>query len=257
LASGAGVVWAKDRVRAYGKAMKGARRMLAALVHMTGGAPPRGTELVSIKYSNSANGDSRGIFIEFEAVVFVTKYHKNIGQTGKGKVIHRYMPREVGELVVYYLWFVSPFWQKVNGAARGKAVDEGEYMWEPRLEQSWAMPVRKRQRSENASSQRSSQGSGIRSNKRARSSVGLAASQDVWEESADDSKSAAEQERGVEYWNSNRVKHAIQKEGLQHMGVLLDIMSWRHGTKAMYRRYIDNAAAVKAFLDADESENEE
>ncbi|CAN9206868.1 unnamed protein product [Alternaria alternata] len=88
LARGAGVVWAKDRVRAYGQAMKEARRKLAALVHMTGGAPPRGTELVSIKYRNSANGDSRGIFIEDGAVVFVTKYHKNVGQTGKGKVIH-------------------------------------------------------------------------------------------------------------------------------------------------------------------------
>ncbi|CAN9175108.1 unnamed protein product [Alternaria alternata] len=88
LARGAGVVWAKDRVRAYGQAMKEARRKLAALVYMTGGALPRGTELVLIKYRNSANGDSRGIFIEDGAVVFVTKYHKNVGQTGKGKVIY-------------------------------------------------------------------------------------------------------------------------------------------------------------------------
>jgi hypothetical protein len=43
---------------------------------------------VSIKYKNSANSDSCGIFIEDGAVVFVTKYYKNIGQTGKGKVIH-------------------------------------------------------------------------------------------------------------------------------------------------------------------------
>ena len=198
-----------------------------------------------------------GFFIKDEVVVFVTMYHKNIGQTGKGKDIHQYMPREVGELVVYHLWFISPFWQKIDGAARGKAVDRGEYMCEPRPEQSWAMPVRKRQRSERASSQKSNQGSGSRSNKRARSSVGPVASQDVREESADDSEPAAEQEREVEYQNSNRVKHAIQKEGLQHMGVPLNIMSWRHGTKAMYRRYIDNAAAVKAFLDADESEDEE
>jgi hypothetical protein len=58
--------------------MKEARRRLAVLVHMTGGGPLRGTELVSIKYKNSANGDSCGIFIEDGAVVFVTKYHKNI-----------------------------------------------------------------------------------------------------------------------------------------------------------------------------------
>jgi hypothetical protein len=66
-------------VKAYSKAMKEARVRLAALVHMAGGAPPRGTELVTVKHSNSANGDSRGIFIEDGLVVFVTKYHKNVG----------------------------------------------------------------------------------------------------------------------------------------------------------------------------------
>jgi hypothetical protein len=43
---------------------------------------------VLIKYRNSANGDSRRIFIEDGAVVFVTKYYKNVGQIGKGKVIY-------------------------------------------------------------------------------------------------------------------------------------------------------------------------
>lgn len=102
-AQGGGVVWVKDRLRAYGEAMKTSRQSLAALVHMTGGAPPRGSELVSIKFKNSANSDSRGIFIEDSVVCFVTRYHKNIRQTGTGKVIHRYVPREVGELVVFYL----------------------------------------------------------------------------------------------------------------------------------------------------------
>jgi hypothetical protein len=58
------------------------------LVHITGGGPPQGTKLVSIKYKNSANSNSRRIFIKDGAVVFVTKYHKNIRQTGKGKVIY-------------------------------------------------------------------------------------------------------------------------------------------------------------------------
>jgi hypothetical protein len=75
-------------VRAYRQAIKEARRKLAALVHITGGALPRGTKLVLIKYRNSANGDSRRIFIKDGAVVFITKYYKNVRQIGKGKVIH-------------------------------------------------------------------------------------------------------------------------------------------------------------------------
>jgi hypothetical protein len=68
--------------------MKEACCKLAALVHITGGALLRGTKLVLIKYRNSANSDSCRIFIKDGAVVFVTKYYKNVGQTGKGKVIY-------------------------------------------------------------------------------------------------------------------------------------------------------------------------
>jgi hypothetical protein len=182
--------------------MKEARCRLAVLVHITGGGPPRGTELVSIKYKNSANSDSRGIFIKDGAVVFVTKYHKNIGQTGKGKVIHQYVLREVGELVVYYLWFASLFWRQINGAVLGKAVDGGEYVWEPQPKKGWQMPDRKRGRRRGASSQKSSSSSSsnkrARASDRARASVDPATSQDVWEESADDSELPAEQQREVE-----------------------------------------------------------
>jgi hypothetical protein len=68
--------------------MKEACCRLAVLVHITGGGPLRGTKLVLIKYKNSTNSNSCRIFIKDSAVVFVTKYHKNIRQTGKGKVIH-------------------------------------------------------------------------------------------------------------------------------------------------------------------------
>jgi hypothetical protein len=47
-------------------------------MHMTGGAPPRSSKLVTIKYRNSTNRDSYEIFIKDRAVVFMTKYHKNI-----------------------------------------------------------------------------------------------------------------------------------------------------------------------------------
>jgi uncharacterized C2H2 Zn-finger protein len=232
LATGGGVVWLQGRVKAYSKAMKEARSKLAALVHMTGGAPPRGTELVTVKHSNTANGDSRGISIEDGLVVFVTKYHKNVGQTGKGKVIHRYLPREVGELVVFYLWFARPFWQQVEGAVQGRAVDVSAYVWEPEPEQRWQQPERKRKR------------------KRQR----------VAEEEDDDGEveedKACQGQGWVETWNSNRVRHAIERASLQHMGVKMNIMGWRHSTKAAYRRYIKNDAAVKAFADAANSDDE-
>ena len=45
-------------------------------------------------------GGHRNPFIEDGTVVFVTRYHKGYEVTGDVKIIHRYLPREVGELVV-------------------------------------------------------------------------------------------------------------------------------------------------------------
>jgi hypothetical protein len=121
-------VWAESCIQVYGQAMKGARQELAPLVHITGGGPPRGLELVTVTYKNSANRDSWGTNIEDGYVRVTTTYYKNIGQTGKSKVIHRYLPREVGELVVYYLWFASPFWHQINRAVHGKAEEVSAYV---------------------------------------------------------------------------------------------------------------------------------
>jgi hypothetical protein len=63
---------------------------------MTGGQPARGTEVVTVQYMNSPNGESRGVFIEDGLMVYVTMYHKGIGASAKAKIIHRYLPREVG-----------------------------------------------------------------------------------------------------------------------------------------------------------------
>ena len=85
------------------------REKLAICVHITAGQPPRGPELLSIRHHNSAAGGHRNVFIEDGLVAFVTRYHKGFYASGDAKVIHRYVPREVGELVVWYLWLVLPF----------------------------------------------------------------------------------------------------------------------------------------------------
>jgi len=245
IAAGKAAVWQKEGVEAYRQAMKTFRRDLAALVHMTGGMPARGTELVSVQYKNSANGDTRGIFIEDGLVAYVTAYHKNVGSTGKSKVIHRYLPREVGELVVYYLWFVLPFWERMESAASGKPVTGSAYIWEPEPEKEWTMPRRERKR---------------RRLDRAGSGRAMQEEDDDGEEEEEEEgedMGAEEARPTVELWNSNRVKYAIQNASLQYMSVKLNIMAWRHGTKAIYRRYVDRQAVVKAVVQGDEDGSDE
>ncbi|KAF7564130.1 uncharacterized protein PtrM4_154560, partial [Pyrenophora tritici-repentis] len=90
------------------------REKLAVLMHITGGQPARGPELLSVRHSNTVQGGHRNIFIEDGMVVFVTRYHKGYKVSGDVKIIHRYLPREVGELVVWYMWLVLPFQQRLE-----------------------------------------------------------------------------------------------------------------------------------------------
>ncbi|KAI0615940.1 hypothetical protein TUN199_12091, partial [Pyrenophora tritici-repentis] len=104
------------------------REKLAVLMHMTGGQPARGPELLSVRHSNTVQGGHRNIFIEDGMVVFVTRYHKGYKVSGDVKIIHRYLPREVGELVVWYMWLVLPFQQRLEALVWEKEA-VSSHMW--------------------------------------------------------------------------------------------------------------------------------
>jgi len=110
-----------DRVVAF-------REKLIVLTHMAGGQQARGPEIMSIRHSNTVKGGHRNIFIEDGMVVFVTRYHKGYSVSGDVKIIHRYLPREVGELLVYYMWLVLPFQQRLEAMVWEKEVISS-HMW--------------------------------------------------------------------------------------------------------------------------------
>ena len=79
------------------------REKLAVLVHIVGGQPSRAPELLSLQHVNTETNQQRNIFIEDGMVTLVSAYHKGFYASNDIKVIHRYMPREVEELLVWYL----------------------------------------------------------------------------------------------------------------------------------------------------------
>lgn len=87
---------------------------LLLIVHLTSGQPARSTETLSLRHVSTVNCHHRNVFIEDGMVSTVTTYHKGYSTTGNTKIIHRYLPKEVGELVVYYLWLVQPFCRKLE-----------------------------------------------------------------------------------------------------------------------------------------------
>lgn len=79
------------------------KEKLAIIVHATTGQPAWAPELLSIQHCNTTNSQQQNIYIKDSIVTFVTAYHKGFHASNNMKIIHQYMPREVGELVVWYI----------------------------------------------------------------------------------------------------------------------------------------------------------
>ena len=93
---------------------------LLILTHITGGQPARGTEVTVLRHLN-AQQNMRNVYIQDGRVVLVTRYHKAQVSTGQLRVIPRFLPTRVGQLLVAYLADVLPFVQLLDAAAGSKS----------------------------------------------------------------------------------------------------------------------------------------
>jgi hypothetical protein len=109
---------------------------LALLIQFSWGPPARVTELFSLLHSNTPFGQRRSIGLEDGLVGLVTAYHKGYSVSGCTKIIHRYLPREIGELLVYFLWLVLPFYYHLERLALKKIEKPSPFLW-PRGEINW------------------------------------------------------------------------------------------------------------------------
>ena len=92
---------------------------LLLVIHLTSGQPARGTELLCIQWRNAQAGFRRTINVENGLVSLVNSSIKGYSMEGSTKIIHRYLPFEVSEMLVYYLWLVEPFCRQLRILALG------------------------------------------------------------------------------------------------------------------------------------------
>lgn len=134
--------WKKQAVHRYLKQVDSFLERLLFVIHITGGQPSRGTELTSLQFCNSTHGIRRSVFIENGLISFVTFYHKGYSVQGLTKIIHRYLPREISELVVYYLWLVLPFAQRLEILALDKSFHSisTSFLWGSEIKDGHIIP---------------------------------------------------------------------------------------------------------------------
>ena len=102
---------------------------LLLLLHISGGQPARAPEILSLQYINSLKTGLRNIFLENGLICFVTYYHKGYSISDSIKIIHRYLPREIRELLVYYLWLIVPFVSRIY-QSQPKSRHFSEYLFQ-------------------------------------------------------------------------------------------------------------------------------
>jgi Lhr-like helicase len=119
--------WHTRRVKEYLREVDKFRELLLFCMHITGGQPARGPEILSLRYKNGFSQD-RNIFVLDGLVMSVTRYHKTQSQWDVPKAVPRFMPWRVGQLVTVYLTYVQPLMERLS-VAIGHGCGRSEYLW--------------------------------------------------------------------------------------------------------------------------------
>ena len=123
----AGGRWHTRRACEYLRRVDQFRKLLLFCVHVTGGQPARGSEILSLRFKNGCLQD-RNVFVVDGVVMTVTRYNKTQSQWDAPKVVPRFQPWRVGQLLALYLIYVQPFTERLSVAV-GYGCGWSEYIW--------------------------------------------------------------------------------------------------------------------------------
>ena len=190
--------------------------------------PPRVPEMLTLRHRNTANGGVRNTFVDQGLVVLVTMYHKGYELSGRLKPIQRFLPKEVSELLLYYLWLVLPFCERVRSVA-ADVQSFSAFLW----------------------GDRSSSGPGDEDSSEGSSS------------GDDDGSPTLQRTSATRHtrWTADHARRLVQKETERFLGVRFGVAAWRQMAPAIPRRYLRASFGPDVYggpgeLDSDEEDGE-
>jgi hypothetical protein len=144
------------------------------------------------------------------------------------KIIHRFLPKEVGGLLLRYLWLVLPFWQAIESVTK-QADKLSPFIW------SDAVKKEAKDRTEDRTEDRME----ARDRTEDRTEEG--------DELGEPNYKAVHRSK---QWTSKRIRKIMQKQSEKWLGERLNISAWRHIVIGISRRYLHRKFIV------DEAEEE-
>ncbi|KAF5487470.1 hypothetical protein CGCS363_v013910 [Colletotrichum siamense] len=216
-------------VQEFGRTFERLRERLWMLLHMLGGQPARASELAGLRTVNTVNGGVRNIMVHDKMLCFITAYHKGYRTTGQAKVIHRYLPREVGELIIWYLWLILPFWQEVQGIMH-EASGYSAFIWADDI-------IRQRD------SEASSAAAGLEEQSGNNMDIGDGNNHSTNEDEAGDESTSVgdwtwKEERT---WTTDRARRIMQRTSMRLLGCQVNASMWRHIAIGIANRYLNES----------------
>jgi hypothetical protein len=100
--------------------------MLLCSVHVTSGQPGCGTEITTIWHRNGALQDCN-IFVADGQIMTVVRYHKLQLQWDKPKIVPRFLPPQLGQVMAVYLVYLQPFCEYLTLQVLGGSYSK--YVW--------------------------------------------------------------------------------------------------------------------------------
>jgi superfamily II DNA helicase RecQ len=226
--AGPQVEWKKGAIEKYQRAMERFQEKLLVLMHFCGGQAARAPEIIGIRHRNTTNGGVRNVFIDDGLVMFVTAYHKGYEFSEQTKLIQRFLPREVGELYVYFAWIVLPFWESIQVVVDG-VVELSPFVWGDAAKE------------EEEEEEEEGEGEG----------EGEERGEETASASKPDTRTPVpgkETEavcRPKTRWTSERMRRIIQRESEKWIGQRLNISAWRQVCIAIGRRFLQDKTAFE------------
>jgi hypothetical protein len=94
--------WKSRRVRQYLLQVDRFLELLLGCNHIEDGQPGRGSEITTIRFRNGLLQD-RNVFVVDGSMMIIVRYYKSQSQWDKPKVVPRFLPPQLGQVMAIYL----------------------------------------------------------------------------------------------------------------------------------------------------------